>query len=204
MKKYTLLLTLLVGLSLSFPLMAAMPEGSKITAVSLDGKTGAKVTDGGAWSSDTMQGTFHLFFYVDPDEKDLNEKAADQFKATAKDYSKYKSIAMINMAATWKPDFAIRSKLKDKQKKFPKTLYLMDYKKVMVDKWELEDDSYSINAIAPDGTVLFSKGGKLSDADIAEVIALIQQYAPVVEAASVEAASVEAASVEAPAATTTE
>ena len=45
---------------------------------------------------------------------------------------KFHLYGMINMAATWLPNFAINSALEEKQKKYPRTIYVRDYKKVLV------------------------------------------------------------------------
>jgi len=117
----------------------------------------------------------HLLFYVDPDEKDLNNALSDAVKAAELDRSRFASVAIINMAATWKPNFAINAALKKKQKKFKKTLYLKDMDKLLVDKWGLADDNSDIVLFDQAGKVLFYHAGKVEGEKIEEVIRLIKE-----------------------------
>jgi predicted transcriptional regulator len=65
-------------------------------------------------------------FYVDPDEKDTNNEASDALDREKFPSEKFQTVGIINMAATWLPNFAISSALKDKQKRYPKTTYVRD------------------------------------------------------------------------------
>ncbi len=82
---------------------------------------------------------------------------------------------MINMAATWLPNFAISSALKDKQERYPTTIYVRDYKKVLVQKWGLADDNSVVLAFDKDGRLLFRKDGKLGPEEIETLLATIEQ-----------------------------
>ncbi len=128
MKKTFLLL--LLSVSSIFGLML----GQTPPVVVLDGKDGAKA-DGSAWSSEMLKGKVHVVFYVDPDEKDVNNAFSKALKTKKFPLDKYSSVAIVNMAATWMPDFAIAQKLKAKQKKFPNAIYVKDKKKILVKKW---------------------------------------------------------------------
>ena len=164
----TLLLSLLFSLSLS-----AVEIGQTLPSVTLDEDKGGRVT-GEAWSSSELQGKVHLIFYVDPDEKDLNNDLSDAVKAAEMDRSKYASVAIINMAATWKPNFAINSALKSKQEKFPHTIYVKDMDKHVVNIWSVADDNSDIIVLDKEGSVLFYHEGKVEGDQINEVIRLIK------------------------------
>ncbi len=163
------LLPLLFSLSLS-----AVEIGKTVPTVTLDGDKGGRVT-GEAWSSSELKGKVHLLFYVDPDEKDLNNDLSDAVKAAELDRSKYASVAIINMAATWKPNFAINAALKSKQEKFPHTVYVKDMDKYVVNSWNVADDNSDIILFDKEGTVLFYKAGKVEGEEIGEVIKLIKE-----------------------------
>jgi len=90
MKK--LLLLLLSALTL-----AALEVGKPAPEITLSGDQGGRL-DGTAWSSSELKGKVHLLFYVDPDEKDLNNDFSDAIKAEALDRSRFASVAIINMA----------------------------------------------------------------------------------------------------------
>jgi hypothetical protein len=78
------------------------------------------------------------------------------------------------MAATWLPNFAISSSLEEKQKLYPRTIYVRDYKKVLVDAWKIADDSSDVLAFDKSGRMIFRKDGKLSSEDIQKLIKAIR------------------------------
>ena len=163
------LLPLLFSLSLG-----AVEIGQTLPTVTLDEDKGGRVT-GEAWSSSELKGKVHLLIYVDPDEKDLNNDLSDAVKAAELDRSKYASVAIINMAATWKPNFAINSALKSKQEKFPHTIYVKDMDKHVVNAWDVADDNSDIILFDKEGTVLFYHEGKVEGDQVNEVITLIKE-----------------------------
>ncbi len=152
---------------------AELPLGEKPPVIDLKGKIGERV-DGTPWSSNELVGKVWVVFYADPDESDLNDPAADAIKAKDFPEEKQSSVAIVNYAATWKPNFAISLILKRKQKKFPNTIYVKDYKKYVVKKWNLKDDSNDIVVFDKEGKVLFSKDGKLSKEDIKVLLKTIE------------------------------
>lgn len=162
---------LLCALALS--LTAQPSKGKTLPLVELSGKDGGRVT-GQDWSSREIKGKVWTLMYVDPDEKDVNEHVEQALKKENFPRDRYGSIAMINAAATWKPDAVIKSVLKGKQKDYPDTIYAMDRNSSLVKKWQLYDDNYHVLTFDKEGRVLYSKAGKLSDADIAELIAIIR------------------------------
>jgi len=89
---------------------------------------------------------------------------------------KYQSVGIINMAATWLPNFAISSSLKDKQKRYPRTTYVRDYKKVLVNAWKIADDSSNVLAFDKQGKLIFRKDGKLTTDEIQRLIKAIRDH----------------------------
>lgn len=130
--------------------------------------------DGKPWSSDELKGKVHVLFYVDPDEKDTNNDTSEALDKEKFPSEKFQSVAIINMAATFMPNFLISSSLKEKQEKYPRTLYLRDYKKVLVQQWKLADDSSDILAFDKSGKVMFRKDGKLTPEEIQKLIKVIK------------------------------
>ncbi|HIL88638.1 MAG TPA: transcriptional regulator [Deltaproteobacteria bacterium] len=151
-----------------------MPVGQQPPPVTLDGEKGERVS-GGAWSSDELVGSIHILFYVDPDESDLNNAASEALKAADFDKQQFRSVAIINMDATWLPNVVIQMRLESKQEEYPRTVYVRDYQKVLVEQWNLADDSSDIVLFDRDGTVLFSVDGQLSDTQIQELLGLIRE-----------------------------
>ncbi len=130
--------------------------------------------DGKPWSSDELKGKIHVLFYVDPDEKDTNNDASDALDKEKFSAEKFQSVAIINMAATFMPNFLISSSLKEKQEKYPRTLYLRDYKRVLVQQWNLADDSSDVLAFDKSGKVIFRKDGKLTSEEIQKLVKVIK------------------------------
>ena len=168
MKKIVLGFLVLVGS------VAAVELGKVPGSVVLDGENGGK-TDGSAWNSKMLKGKVHILFYIDPDERDLNEPLSQALKKRYFDRKKYASVAMINLAATWLPNAILESKLKAKQKEFPDTIYVKDKKKVLVNKWKLADDNSDVLIFNKKGKLIYKKFGKLSAKEIKDVLALIEK-----------------------------
>jgi YtfJ family uncharacterized protein len=169
MKKIVLSMLCIVGSVMAIEL------GKVPSPVTIEGENGAKV-DGAAWRSSMLKGKVHTLFYVDPDEKDLNNAFANALKAKHFDRKKFNSIAIINLAATWLPNAIIESKLADKQKKFPNTIYVKDKKKVLVKQWNLADDNSDILIFDKKGKLIYKKFGKVTKSEIDDVIKLIEKH----------------------------
>jgi YtfJ family uncharacterized protein len=143
--------------------------------VELKEKLGGRL-DGKPWSTEELQGKVHVLFYVDPDEKDTNNDASEALDREKFSSDKFQSVGIINMAATWLPNFAISSALKDKQKRYPKTIYVRDNKKVVVSAWKIADDSSNVLAFDKKGKLIFRKDGKLTAEEIQTLIKVIRDH----------------------------
>ena len=113
--------------------------------------------------------------YVDPDEVKVNTHVEDALSQQDFDPERVRSVAVINMAATWKPNFAIDILLKGKQEKYPDTLYLRDLQGELVSKWGLIDNSYHVLLVGRKGEVLFSAGDALSEEQVTQLISIINE-----------------------------
>ena len=143
--------------------------------VELKEKLGGRL-DQKLWSSEELQGKVHVLFYVDPDEKDTNNDASEALDKEKFPSDKFQSVGIINMAATWLPNFAISAALKDKQKLYPKTIYVRDYKKVLVNAWKIADDSSNVLVFDKHGKLIFRKDGKLTAEEIQMLIKVIRDH----------------------------
>ena len=152
---------------------AELQMGQMPPRVELKGELGGRL-DGTPWSSDELHGKVYVLFYVDPDESDLNNDASEALRKADFPSEKFQSVAVINMAATWLPNFAISSKLKKKQKAYPRTTYLRDYKKVVVEAWKISDDSNDVLAFDEQGRLIFRKDGKLNPEDIQKLLQVVR------------------------------
>jgi len=170
MKLKLLLASLLTTLSLSALTLGEIPK-----TVTIEGDNGGNVADNSAWNSNTIKDKVYVMFYVDPDEKDVNEHfSAALKKKNYREKGDFGSIAIINLAATWKPNFVIEKILKSKQEEFPDTIYVKDKASVLVNEWELGDDASNILLFDKNGKALFYKSGKMSDEDMKKVFNLIE------------------------------
>ena len=150
-------------------------ETGKVPSITvIDGKDGGAIK-GGAWSSAMLKDKVTVLFYVDPDEREANKALTQTLKAKHFDRSKYRSVAILNLAATWLPNAVLESKLQAKQKEFPDTVYVKDKNKVLVKKWGLKDDSSDILVFDKSGKLIYKKFGKLTQKEIEKVISLIEK-----------------------------
>lgn len=155
--------------------LANLELGKTPNVVTLQEKLGGRL-DGTPFSTEEFKNKVTVLFYVDPDEKDLNNEASEALKAENFSLDKYQSYAIINMAATWLPNFAISSSLKEKQKIYTTTIYVRDYKKVLVNEWGLSDNNSDVLAFDKSGNLIFRKDGKLEQQDIQALIKAIKDH----------------------------
>jgi len=173
MKYFILIGIMVVAVFLMNPAAQALTLGETPPKVELKEKLGGRL-DGKPWSSDELQGKVHVLFYVDPDEKDTNNPASEALNKENFPTEKFQSFGIINMAATWMPNYLISSSLEEKQKKYPKTIYVRDYKKVLVNAWKIADDSSNVLAFDKKGNLIFHKDGKLNAEEIQKLIKAIK------------------------------
>jgi len=165
---------MIAGMVLSMVCTMAVEIGNIPPKVEISGENGGR-TDGTAWNSVMLKDKVHVLFYVDPDEKDLNDPLTQALKKRHFDRKKFASVAVVNLAATWKPNVIIEALLKKKQKEFPDTIYVKDKKSVLVKQWKLADDNSDILVFDKKGKLIFKKFGKLSDQEIKSVLTLIDK-----------------------------
>jgi predicted transcriptional regulator len=171
MKQLTTLMALIITVNLF-----AVTLGQKPQEITLSKEDGGMAKDGSAWSSNSLKENVFVMFYVDPDEKDLNEHYTKALKKFKKENNlHFQSIAIVNLAATWKPNFVIESLLKSKQEEFPDTIYVKDKNKVLVTKWDVGDDTSNIIIFDKNGVVVFYKSGKMEDEDIKKSFKIIKE-----------------------------
>ena len=164
------LTTLLIATVSTF----ALNLGEIPKEITLSGENGARV-DGTAWNSKMLKDKVYVLFYVDPDKKADNEAFIDALHEKNYDKEKYGSVAIINLKATWLPNFAIEKKLKSKQKEFPNTIYAKDKTKYLVKEWELVDDASNILIFDNDGKLIYQHEGAVTDKEMQKAFALIEK-----------------------------
>lgn len=173
MKHLVKILILVSAVFLIHQVVLALELGEVPPKVELKEKLGGRL-DGSLWSSEELQGKVYVLFYVSPTEKDTNNATSEALDKEKFPTDKFQSVAIINMAATWMPNFAINSALEEKQKRYPKTIYVRDYKKVLVQAWKITDKSSDILAFDKNGILIFRKDGKLTSEEIHKLIKAIR------------------------------
>lgn len=173
MKFFNKIILVVLGIFLINPIAQALEIGEVPPKVELKEKLGGRL-DGKPWSSEELRGKVHVLFYVDPDEKDTNNPASDAIDKEKFPEDKFHSYGIINMAATWMPNFALNIALKEKQDRYPKVTYVRDYKKVVVKAWKIADDSSDVLVFDKKGNLIFKKEGKLNPGEIQRLIKAIR------------------------------
>lgn len=165
---------ILTSLLSSSIILLALNTGEVPPKVAISEKNGGYL-DGTEWSSTMLKNKLYVVFYVDPDERDTNSAFIQALKEKNYDLNYYGSVAIINLAATWLPNIVLESKLKEKQKEFPNTIYVKDKSKVLVKEWELEDDSSNVLVFNKNGELIYLHSGKLNASEIAKVLSIIDR-----------------------------
>lgn len=165
----------LLSLFFACTLLFATNINDTLSNFTLSNDEGGLVS-GGSFDLSTLKKPIYLMFYVDPDEKDLNDHVSKAIKALKFPKEIMGSIACINLAATWKPNFIISSILSSKQKEFPNTIYIKDTDKKVLNAWNLKDDSSNVILFDKNRKVLFIKKGELSQSELRILIKTIKKY----------------------------
>jgi YtfJ family uncharacterized protein len=168
--KHLLRVLILLSAALLFnQVVWALEFGEPPPKVELKEKLGGRL-DATPWSSDELQGKLSVIFYVSPDERDTNNPASEALDKEKFPSDRFRSYGIINMAASMLPNFVINSALREKQERYPKTIYVRDYKKVLVHAWEIADHSSNVMVFDKKGTLIFRKDGKLTAEEIQKLI----------------------------------
>lgn len=127
--------------------------------------------------SDEFKGRVVSAFYVDPDEKDLNNHVED---ALLKDQgldrkNTYKGFGITNLKASKLPNFIIKSVIKSKQEK-TKAIILLDYDYTILNLWGLKNHSSDLVVLDKDRICRYVYNGKLPPEEVTKVIDIIKEY----------------------------
>jgi len=98
-------------------------------------------------------------FYNDPDAKDVNNPLSDAIKERKFPKEKYTGIGIANCADTWLPNSVIRYAAREKEKKYPGAVILIDDDHILSKAWELPngDDKAYIVIIGKDLKIKYIK-----------------------------------------------
>ncbi|HET9241045.1 MAG TPA: YtfJ family protein [Oligoflexus sp.] len=169
-----------------------LEPGKTLPPLTISGEHGGNVKDNGAWNSQSMNGTLNFVVYVDPDDSELNDELVNRLQAEKFPEAYFHSVAIINMAATWKPNAIIMSVLRGKQEKFPRTTYVFDKDRYAAQNWSLTPEGYHVLLVDRDGSVLYEKAGKLDKGEIEKFVDLVRSKVKEAEQAPIAKADTQA------------
>jgi len=152
----------------------ALELGQSGLEVELSGNNGGLI-NGKPWKSLMLKGKVSVLFYVDPDSVDSNEEFAKKLQAQKFNKTKIQSIAIVNLGATWIPNFLIEQRMQSRQEEFPEAIYVADTTSYLMKKWGFKEDSTDVFIFDKKGVLIYKKFGKLSVKEIEEVIGLIKK-----------------------------
>jgi len=126
-----------------------------------------------------FRGKVLSIFYVDPDEKDMNEHVSEALKKAADDKvldrTYYKGFGITNLKASWKPNFVIKAIVKSKQKKYD-TVILLDYDYTILNLWGLQNDSSNLVVLDKNRVCRYVYKGRIPEVEIPTIIRIIKDY----------------------------
>lgn len=148
-----------------------------------DSAAGFKLKDpaGVEYSLDSPQykGKVIVVFYADPGSKDVNNDLQNALKAAREagtlDKKNYEGLGVVNVKDSIVPNFVLRSIIKSKQEETKATI-LIDPDYAVLNLWGLTKKASNIIMLDKQRVCRYIFKGKVPAADIAKVIALIQEY----------------------------
>lgn len=149
--------------------------GSVLPPLVIPQAEGGYVT-GGDFKDTHMRGKIQVVMFADPDESERGEALNEAIKAIRDSFPEgtYQSYAIINMKATWKPDWIIGKILASKQEKYPTTKFIKDKSFITVEGWKLKNDSYECLVVDENGIVLHRQEGPFDAASIEMITTLLK------------------------------
>ena len=155
--------------------LANVELGKVLPTVSISGDDGGYFR-GVAWDSSMLKGKTTMLMYVDPDEKGKGEV----FKPTIEklevdmDFDKFQIVVVLNLNASWKPNFVIKKLSESKLTDYPKRIYVFDNSSILVKKWGVKDNEYNTIVIDSDMKPIYSHSGAWSSKDMKKIDSLIR------------------------------
>ncbi len=170
MKNIFLILSLMIS-----SLFAEVDMIKPLKNITIKGDDGGYVI-GGDWNSSMLKGKTTMLMYVDPDEQPKGEIYKPTIEAFERDldFNKFQILVILNLKATWKPDFLIKSLVKNKVGDYPKRIYILDKNSILVKSWGLADNEYNTLVLNKQAKVIYSHSGIWKDGEIDKINSLIR------------------------------
>jgi predicted transcriptional regulator len=175
MKKTFLAVLMILLWTVSSVVAADLKVGDSAAGFNLKDPKGVEY----ALDSPQYKGKVVVIFYADPGSKDLNNDIQNALKAAREagqiDKQNYEGLGVVNVKDSIVPNFVLRSIIKSKQEE-TKAVILIDPDYAVLNLWGLTKKTSNIIMLDKQRVCRYIFKGKVPAADIAKVIALIQEY----------------------------
>jgi predicted transcriptional regulator len=175
MKKTFLAVLMILLLTVASAMAAELKVGDSAAGFKLKDPAGVEYS----LDSPQYKGKVVVVFYADPGSKDLNNELQNALKAAREagkiDKKNYEGLGVVNVKDSILPNFLLRSIIKSKQEE-TKAVILIDPDYAVLNLWGLTKKTSNIIMLDKERICRYINRGKVPPADIAKVIALIQEY----------------------------
>ena len=153
-------------------MIQAVNIGDTLPQVTLEKENGGTSNDK-PWHATSLKGKVHVVLYMDPDERKGTQPLLDALNQLDVDPKAYSTIAIVNLSATWMPDYILESILSKKQKELKNTSFVFDKEKMLVKKWQMTDDASNILIVDKNSKILYQKVGNASNEEVAYILKML-------------------------------
>jgi uncharacterized protein len=175
MKKIILALLLVLLWTVSSAVAAELKVGDKASDFKLKDSTGKEYF----LDHPEFKGKVLYIAYVDPDEKDTNNHVEDALKkekdSGALDKTRYEGFGIVNLKASFMPNFLIKSAIKSKQEKTG-AIIILDPDYTIINQWGLKNDSSDVVVLDKERICRYLYSGKLPQEELVKMIQIIKEY----------------------------
>lgn len=129
-----------------------------------------------SWSSEDLPGKVRIIQAIAgrSHAKEMNAPLIEAVKAAGFSKDQYQTTTIINQDdAIWGTGGFVKSSAEDSKKAFSWSSIVLDENGAVAKAWQLQDKSSAIVVLDAEGTVHFVKEGALNDAEITQVIDLV-------------------------------
>jgi predicted transcriptional regulator len=175
MKKTFLAVLMILLWTVSSVIAADIKVGDNAAGFNLKDPKGVEYS----LDSPQYKGKVVIVFYADPGSKDLNNDLQNALKAAREagtlDKKNYEGLGVVNVKDSIVPNFVLRSIIKSKQEETKATI-LIDPDYAVLNLWGLTKKTSNIIMLDKQRVCRYLYKGKVPAADIAKIIALVQEY----------------------------
>ncbi len=171
-------ITIIVGIFISFPILAKPSLPASITLSEKEGSyfiPKGKPFQMGAYLKQNA-GRVIVAYYVDPDERGSSQPLEGMLKAVDISPQKLQHLIFINLKAAKLPGWLIKSLLKKRVKnEIGRSTYILDKKKILTKPpYSLPDHSYFLAVLSKSHKILYTHTGKMTDQEAQKALSIIQ------------------------------